>query len=249
MSCRLTHPMLACLALICLIVVCGESRCPAAWWHAPHDCGTCATCGCPLECRVVPTKKEVKKDSWIVKTEPYCLVMPGGPCHLNSPLQPCNKSGCDPCAAELAKPQNPPRPVAVRTRQILERKEVICLVPSYKCTPVCPRCSAAAAQATPGSPSQAGQVPMMAIPEGSMLAPYLPWLESPPIMPPWAQTMTILTPSSAGAAATPIQANPAGRSMLQNSPASPAQPFDPFGFQQPPGAATSKMIAVPPPTP
>jgi hypothetical protein len=50
------------------------------------------------------------------------------------------KNCCDPCAVENAKKIVPPKCGIVRCKKTLEKKEVTCKVPGYKCIPVCPCC-------------------------------------------------------------------------------------------------------------
>ena len=62
-------------------------------------------------------------------TEPSCSEGSCGKC-----------KSCDPCAVENDKEYNTPRCGKVRVKKTLEKKEVICKVPSYKCVPTCPSC-------------------------------------------------------------------------------------------------------------
>jgi len=118
-------------------------------------CGRC--CACEKHCRVVCETKEVKKTVWVVKCEEFCAPLPGcgkgcgcgdarGSCGNEAACgcESCGKS-CDPCAAENAKRYVPPKCGKVRERKTLEKKEVVCKVPSYKCVvgSACPECGAA----------------------------------------------------------------------------------------------------------
>ena len=94
----------------------------------------------------MPYEKEVKKTVWVVKCEDFCAPLPG------CPLRPCGNCGtcgactaaapegcakcessCDVCAVEKQKRQTPPKCGPVRSRKVLEKKEIVCKVPSYKC--------------------------------------------------------------------------------------------------------------------
>ena len=119
-------------------------------------CGCCGcACQCEKHCRVVCEMKEVKKTVWVVKCEDFCDPRPNfggrccghcGECNGCSAEATCcgdecgNK--CDPCAVERNKCLVPPKCGKVRTRKILEKKEVVCTVPCYKCVVVycCPNC-------------------------------------------------------------------------------------------------------------
>jgi hypothetical protein len=124
----------------------------------------CACCGracqCEKYCRVVCGEKEVKKTVWVVKCEDFCAPLPncghscckGGQACCNSAEKEncagetacCNGCGkkCDPCAVERNKCYIPPKCGKVRTKKTLEKKEVVCKVPAYKCLVVycCPDC-------------------------------------------------------------------------------------------------------------
>ena len=120
-----------------------------------YNCKECPKCGSKLVCKVVGETKEVKKTVYTVKCEPFCPSLPGcgRDCGCGDPgCGGCDGGGCadrscgkckscsDPCAAEYAKKIVPPKCGIVRCKKTLEKKEVTCKVPGYKCIPVCPCC-------------------------------------------------------------------------------------------------------------
>jgi hypothetical protein len=132
------------------VQTCGGPRCCA-------NCGS--ACQCEKRCQVVCQMKEVKKTVWVVRCEEFCPLLPrcghGGckgcdGCGSSAGTETCESPGCrehcgkkcDPCAAEKNKHYVPPKCGKMRTKKILEKKEVVCLVPSYKCVVVyaCPSC-------------------------------------------------------------------------------------------------------------
>ena len=142
---------------------------------AADHCGCCGrACPCEKHCRVVCEMKEVKKTVWVVKCEDFCAPLPNcglgccngckscGDCTAkeacgNEPAC-CEGRGnkCDPCAVEKNKRLVPPKCGKVRTKKTLEKKEVVCMVPSYKCVVVysCPNC-----QGNEGCDGQAAPTP------------------------------------------------------------------------------------------
>lgn len=144
---------------------------PAGGQKVTEICGSpncCAHCGrhscCNKVCTVVPTTKEVKKTVWVVKCEEYCRSLPGNPlcreCCSDCGGKGCSKcaSSCGPCAVEQAKRQTPPSCGSVHCRKVLEKKEIVCSVPTYKCVVsyCCPSCTESAPAAAPtGSPTVA----------------------------------------------------------------------------------------------
>jgi hypothetical protein len=98
-------------------------------------------------CKLVPDVKETKRTVWVVKCEPICPMLPslgrGGDCCASCGAECaaedlcCSKCG-DPCPQ--CRPHRPPvcRPPKIVKK--LEKKEVTCKVPSYKCVPVCGNC-------------------------------------------------------------------------------------------------------------
>ncbi len=143
-----------------------ECKTPAACQEvqtcgSPDHCGRCGRSGCcDKYCKVVCETKEIKKHVWVVKCEEYCTSLPGckhgchcgqcdacnatGECTIESPkCEGCGKGKCDPCAAEKNKCIVPPKCGKVREKKTLEKKEIICKVPSYKCVVVyaCQNCA------------------------------------------------------------------------------------------------------------
>jgi hypothetical protein len=126
---------------------------------SPDQCGRCG-CGCKCEkrCQLVCTTKEVKKTVWVVHCTDFCAPVPSlcrkGECASEAccndkccAAEPtcCSDSDgkkCDPCAREESKCHLPPKCGKVREKKTLEKKEVVCKVPSYKCVVVycCPHC-------------------------------------------------------------------------------------------------------------
>jgi hypothetical protein len=121
------------------------------------DC--CAHCGghgcCQKYCRVVCEMKEVKKTVWAVKCEDFCAPLPSCPLHCNECCKSCQEESCkvctcgtdcgktcDPCADLENRNYYPPNCGKVRTKKTLEKKEITCKIPSYKCVVVyaCPEC-------------------------------------------------------------------------------------------------------------
>jgi hypothetical protein len=114
------------------------------------QCGRCGRhCGCEKYCKVVCTTKEVKKTIWAVKCEEFCAPLPGcghhgcgncGACEACKAAETTCSNGCDgkcdPCAAEKNKCIVPPKCGKVREKKTLEKKEITCKVPSYKCVVV-----------------------------------------------------------------------------------------------------------------
>ena len=124
---------------------CGVACCEAA--SCGQDCRTCPQCGCKMVCTPICTVKEIKKTVWNVKCEPFCAPLPGfcRACKCGDPAcggcddEKCRHC-CNPCAVEKAKCQVPPKCGPVRCKKILEKKEVVCKVPSYTCVRTCPHC-------------------------------------------------------------------------------------------------------------
>jgi len=134
------------------------------------DC--CAHCGCheccEKYCRVVCEMKEVKKTVWAVKCEDFCAPLPscplhccdgresGGPesCEVCTCENGCDKC-CNPCAELESRNYNPPNCGKVRTKKTLEKKEITCKIPSYKCVVVyaCPKCESKCSEGAKSEPS------------------------------------------------------------------------------------------------
>ncbi len=147
----------------------------------PNRCGRCGRhCGCEKQCKIVCEMKEVKKTVWVVKCEEFCTTLPKCPlacdgkcggCEACKAAEACcaeptcrdGRCGkCDPCAAEKNKCFIPPKCGKVRDKKTLEKKEVVCKVPTYKCIVVyaCSNCGS-----TPcGGESNPDPVPAPAAP-------------------------------------------------------------------------------------
>jgi hypothetical protein len=114
------------------------------------DC--CAHCGnhacCEKYCKVVCEMKEVKKTVWVVKCSDFCAPLPA--CPLNScdgcksgckddsctQCDGCSDKSCDPCASLENRNYRQPNCGKVRGKKTLEKKEITCKIPSYKCVVV-----------------------------------------------------------------------------------------------------------------
>lgn len=152
---------------------------------AADHCGRCGRkCECEKHCSVVCEMKEVKKTVWVVKCEDFCTSMPNcgrgcngcGACDACTAGETCgvqpNCNGdcekkCGPCAAENNKQFIPPKCGKVRTKKTLEKKEVVCKVPSYKCVVIyscsnctpSPACDGQQASPAPAKPAAPAPVP------------------------------------------------------------------------------------------
>jgi hypothetical protein len=173
------------------------AACEQAKVYGSADCcGRCG-CNCPCEkyCRVVCEMKDVKKHVWVVKCEEFCPPLPNrrGACCEGGDCGQCNackagadcSEGCqcgrDVCAAERDKNYYPPKCGKMRERKTLEKKEVICKVPSYKCVVVycCENCLAKekAKDLQPAPPTRLPPAPAPAN-KTTLRAPLPPRLES-----------------------------------------------------------------------
>ena len=122
-------------------------------------CGRCGSrCPCEKYCRVVCETKEVKKTVWVVTCSDFCAPLPNcghkgcGNCAACNAGEACGAepacsdgcggAKCDPCAVEKNKCLVPPKCGKVREKKTLEKKEIVCKVPSYKCVVVyaCSNC-------------------------------------------------------------------------------------------------------------
>ena len=163
-------------------------------------CGSADTCGhcgckccCEKYCRVVCEMKKVKKHVWVVECEEFCITLPrrrcccdgcgscGGGSGCNCDGCNCGCGKCDPCEAENRKCYIPPRCGKMRVKKKLIKKEVVCLVPVYKCVVVycCPKCecSACGEAASPSSSTkQASPPPAPAPNNATQTAPLPPLL-------------------------------------------------------------------------
>ena len=119
------------------------------------NCGHCGcNCHCQKYCRVVCEMKKVKKHVWVVECEEFCTTLPGrrdrccrkGDCNCQGSCDAdcgcCQGKKCDPCEPLNKRHYNQPRCGKMRTKKKLIKKEVVCLVPVYKCIVVycCPKC-------------------------------------------------------------------------------------------------------------
>jgi hypothetical protein len=148
---------------------------------APDSCARCgACCSCEKRCCIVCTYKEVKKTVWVVKCEEFCPLLPQcgrrcgcgecGSCSAcgtekacaepNCGCDDCSKK-CDPCAAENDKCYVTPKCGKMRERKILEKKEIVCMAPVYKCIVVycCPSCGCNESGGQPSAAPPAGKSP------------------------------------------------------------------------------------------
>jgi hypothetical protein len=143
----------------------------------PNCCGHCGCkCCCEKYCQVVCEMKEIKKFCWVVHCEDFCASLPGCPGHCRNTNGGCceacermvqgngcgcGKKCCDPCAVEESKCRVPPKCGNVRTRKTLEKKEIICKIPCYKCVVVycCPHCGAECGAPQPAAPAPAAPAP------------------------------------------------------------------------------------------
>jgi hypothetical protein len=122
------------------------------------DPNCCAHCGyhgcCEKYCRVVCEMKEVKKTVWVVKCEDFCAPLPRCPLDCGEGCKSCGKEdsrmancegggkSCNPCASLEERNYIPPKCGKVRAKKTLEKKEITCKIPSYKCVVVyaCANC-------------------------------------------------------------------------------------------------------------
>jgi hypothetical protein len=142
---------------------CGVAACEAGC--VGHRCGCCPHCGCPMVCQTIRMTREVKKTVWVVHCEPFCAPLPGRGRHCETCQGPCGEQGCheaacgehgdrcDRCAVEQAKRQVPPKCGKVHCKKTLEKKEVVCKVPTYKCVPTCPHCGCGTPNCGAAAPS------------------------------------------------------------------------------------------------
>lgn len=150
---------------------------------SPDQCGRCGHGGaCEKYCRVVCEMKEVKKTVWVVKCEDFCAPLPNchhgqgcgcGACNAEQTYTTdvgcddgCGGKKCDPCAVEKNKCLVPPKCGKVREKKTLEKKEIVCKVPSYKCVVVyacsscgVQECGSETAPAAPASPAAPAPMP------------------------------------------------------------------------------------------
>lgn len=184
-------------SVTCAAVAGDACKTPAACTEV-QTCGTpdcCARCGscceCEKYCKVVCGTKEVKKTVWVVKCEEFCAPLPNcghkgcgcGECGSCNEAQTCGcepacsdvcgAKKCDPCAVENNRCLVPPKCGKVREKKTLEKKEVVCKVPSYKCVVVY-ACSACGCQEggekapAPAAPAAPAPVPSKATQDAPM---------------------------------------------------------------------------------
>jgi hypothetical protein len=130
----------------------------------------CAHCGCRAccekYCRVVCEMKEIKKTVWVVKCEDFCAPLPrcgrccescGQECCKQSSCENCGGKSCNPCASLENRNYVPPQCGKVRTKKTLEKKEIVCKIPTYKCVVVyaCANCAQKACGSEKGAPESA----------------------------------------------------------------------------------------------
>jgi hypothetical protein len=114
--------------------VCGSPDCC-------HHCG--AQGECQRSCKIVCEMKEVKKTVWVVKCGEFCTMMPNLGCKCKcGECNECVRSGvcadrkcgkCDPCSSLTNRNYLTPDCGRVRGKKTLEKKEITCKVPTYKC--------------------------------------------------------------------------------------------------------------------
>lgn len=134
------------LSLALTSALCIQTRGWAGGQCAPATiCGSsekCHFCGrhdhCKRMCEVVCEMKEVVKVLWIVRCEEFCTSLPRLGCESNREHGACG--GCDASGCVTVEREKMPKAVAprcghVRCRKVLEKKEVVCKFPCYKCVP------------------------------------------------------------------------------------------------------------------
>jgi hypothetical protein len=163
---------------------------------SPNRCAHCGRHGsCEKYCKIVPIVKEVKKTVFSCKCQDICTMLPGcigrrcekccGECagdNCQDAACGCGNGKCDPCEVEKKKCLVPPKCGRVRSVNTLQKKEVVCKVPGYKCEVVycCPSCankgatSNAPAPAAPKAPAPAPAPKLPSPPKTTDLAPLPP---------------------------------------------------------------------------
>jgi len=158
---------------------------------APDCCAHCGCHGCCEKyCKVVCEMKEIKKTVWAVKCEDFCASLPGCPLHCGeccesgdkecckaANCETCDKC-CNPCAELESRNYVPPKCGKVRAKKTLEKKEITCKIPTYKCVVVyaCANCGLkcdGGEKAEPQAPSAPAPAPPPA-PKTTNIAPLLP---------------------------------------------------------------------------
>jgi hypothetical protein len=171
---------------------CQTPACCTETCGAPDYCGHCgAKCCCQKYCQLVCTTKEVKKYCFVVHCEDFCAPLPNCPggqkcCNCGqadcTQCRQCSSKSCDPCQVEYTKCLVPPKCGKVRTKKTLEKKEIVCKVPTYKCIVVycCARCGTCMTPCNgekAAAPAPAQTAPKQAAPKPAPQAP------APPVAP------------------------------------------------------------------
>jgi len=166
--------------------------------------GCCCRCGCRCDCdkycKVVCEMKEVKKTAWVVHCEEFCPPLPCRPlcggcgrcdaCNGRARAETCDAcaggSGkCDVCANLENRNYRAPTCGKIREKKTLEKKEIVCKVPSYKCVVeyCCATCGqpqsdngekAPPPKSTPVTPAPASPAPPAPVPNATTLEAPLP---------------------------------------------------------------------------
>jgi len=134
------------LALVLGLLVAQAATAGEECCGGPERCGRCGCqAACQKYCKVVPADKEIKKTVWVVKCEDFCAPLPGLPCGRGCG---CGACGEDQCAEQCAQCDGKgcgacsggscirPQCGCVRTKKTLEKKEVTCKIPCWKCVVV-----------------------------------------------------------------------------------------------------------------
>jgi hypothetical protein len=171
------------------VQTCGSENC----------CSHCGRhCGCEKSCKIVCEMKNVKKTVWVVHCGEVCTMLPGCPlsghcCDKNCkecnqfPCKECEANGgkCNACASLENRNYNTPKCGRVRESKTLEKKEITCKVPTYKCVVVysCPQCNQekgeAPAPATPApTPTKAADASQSHTSHQALVAPMPPAIGS-----------------------------------------------------------------------
>jgi hypothetical protein len=101
---------------------------------APDACGRCGChAACQKYCKTVPDVKEIKKTVWVVKCEDFCAPLPGLPCGRHGA---CGADGCQEASCDNGNCGSCQKCGHVRTKKTLEKKEVTCKIPCWKCVVV-----------------------------------------------------------------------------------------------------------------
>jgi hypothetical protein len=180
----------------------------------------CGRCGCRSACekccKVVCEMKEVKKTVWVVHCKEFCPPLPARPlcggnlcsgcgnpcggcgkcseCQTCTPTETCEAcqggGKCDVCANLQNRNYREPNCGKVREKKTLEKKEVVCKVPSYKCVVeyCCSQC--AQPKAAPSEP------PPKSVPATPTAAPVPPAPSAPAQQAPLPPSGPVASPNS-----------------------------------------------------